>query len=621
MRYNIRMKKKKQIEILIEIIYYLVFIGFLLIVKSNYSTVSEYDFITFVSIASLFIGIMLLAGSHLNKYLGLIFGSVYSLYLIAQRVYQKGFGSYFRFSTALELGKEVAGQKAAVLELTKISDFAPIIAIAVITIVFLIIRYCFRIKPKYKWYIRSLSIIPIVVAFFLMNNMVNKIESTKNEVDNFQVYKTDFYLYDTINNPDSFVEKFGLLTFGFRDIQTLFTQNQVDDDYASDIKAYFDNKTEVLDNNDYTGLFKDNNLIIIQAESLMNLAISEELTPCLYNMINSSIEFTNFDTPLLIGSTSDSEFMANTSFIPESEGYSVCYKYVNNKFPLTLGNLFKENGYSTNAFHNNYAEYYNRNVTFANYGYDFKDCYALGLESEDPDSAITDQMGWIDAEKDRFLTFWISYSGHSPYGLEDVGVNEDNISRIKELYQGLSDEYVSYLAKIMDFDQAVQHFLDVLEWSNKREDTVVLIYGDHSAKGLTFESGTNYNDVFGVNSNDNPEITYTPMFIYEAGIEHQTVDKYCTCLDLLPTICNLWDIDYENKYAFGNDVLDDDYDGFCFDANGNYWNGGFYYDANSDNITTKDNYSNDKAQLLIEEFETKRSICNKILKIDYFANN
>lgn len=91
--------------------------------------------------------------------------------------------------------------------------------------------------------------------------------------------------------------------------------------------------------------------------------------------------------------------MVNTSFIPEAEGYSVCYQYVNNTYPLTLGNLFKNNGYSTNAFHNNFGEYYNRFTTFNNYGYEFFDSYGLGIESEANDASVSEQIGWIDTEK------------------------------------------------------------------------------------------------------------------------------------------------------------------------------------------------------------------------------
>lgn len=612
------MRKKNIINILFEVLFYSSIFAYMLVIKSIYSTNVSYDLKVFFGFALAIIGVCILVGGHANKYVSLVLCAIYTLYLVAQKTYHKGFGSYFRFSTVKELSSEVAQQGGAINELFDMKDLIPFIVLLIVVASFLVIRYCFKIKTKYKWYIHLSSLLCFLLSFISINSMVNDIKSTYTNVDNFEVFGTDFYLYDTLNNPKAFVDKLGLLTFEFRDVQSIIEGQKDNELYLDKIDTFFNSKSSNKETNEYTGLFKDKSLFVIQAESLNNLSISEELTPTLYRMINSSIELTNFDTPLLIGSTSDSEFMANTSFIPEAEGYSVCYQYVNNTYPLTLGNLFKDNGYKTNAFHNNYAVFYNRNTTFPNYGYDFFDSYALGIESETNDSSVSEQIGWIDAEKEKFMSFWISYSGHQPYNLNTVGVNKEDVDKIKNLYPDLSDEYVSYLAKCMDFDRAVEQFLNIMEWTNKLDDVVVIIYGDHIAKGISFEKGTNYDQVFNSNVDDDPTISYTPLFIYSNNMEHKVIDKYCTALDLLPTLMNLWDIDYESKYAFGNDIFNESYRGFCFDANGNYWNSDFYFNSSNNTITTYNGYSEDSAREIVNNFNEKREICKEILKIDYF---
>lgn len=612
------MRKKNIINILFEVLFYLSIFAYMLVIKSIYSTNVSYDLKVFFGFALAIIGVCILVGGHANKYVSLVLCAIYTLYLVAQKTYHKGFGSYFRFSTVKELSSEVAQQGGAINELFDMKDLIPFIVLLIVVASFLVIRYCFKIKTKYKWYIHLSSLLCFLLSFISINSMVNDIKSTYTNVDNFEVFGTDFYLYDTLNNPKAFVDKLGLLTFEFRDVQSIIEGQKDNELYLDKIDTYFNSKSSNKETNEYTGLFKDKSLFVIQAESLNNLSISEELTPTLYRMINSSIELTNFDTPLLIGSTSDSEFMANTSFIPEAEGYSVCYQYVNNTYPLTLGNLFKDNGYKTNAFHNNYAVFYNRDTTFPNYGYDFFDSYALGIESETNDSSVSEQIGWIDAEKEKFMSFWISYSGHQPYNLNTVGVNKEDVDKIKNLYPDLSDEYVSYLAKCMDFDRAVEQFLNIMEWTNKLDDVVVIIYGDHIAKGISFKKGTNYDQIFNSNVDDDPTISYTPLFIYSNNMEHKVIDKYCTALDLLPTLMNLWDIDYESKYAFGNDIFDEVYRGFCFDANGNYWNSDFYFNSSNNTITTYNGYSEDSAREIVNNFNEKREICKEILKIDYF---
>lgn len=611
------MRNKNIINILYEVLFYLCIFAYMIVIKSVYSTNVAYDLKVFFGFALAIIGICVLVGAHANKYVSLLLCTIYTLYLVAQKTYYKGFGSYFRFSTAKELSSEVTGQGAAINELFDMKDLIPFLILLLIVVAFLIIRYCFKIKTKYKWYVHLSSLLCFLLSFVSINSMIKQINST-NTNDNFQIYHTDFYLYDTVSNPKSFVDNLGLLTFEFRDLQSLIDNKKNTELYKEKIDKFFYNKNSIKESNDYTGLFKDKSLLIIQAESLNNFGINEELTPTLYKMINNSIQITNFDTPLLIGSTSDSEFMANTSFIPEAEGYSVCYQYVNNAYPLTLGNLFKNNEYSTNAFHNNYGEYYNRFTTFDNYGYEFFDSYGLGIESEANDASVSEQIGWIDAEKEKFVSLWISYSGHQPYGLEDVGVNKEDVETIKKLYPNLNDDYVSYLAKTMDFDKAVEQFLNVMEWMGRINDVVVVIYGDHVAKGLDLSRGTNFDEVFSVNSDDNPSITYTPLFIYANDMEHQVIDKYCTALDILPTLMNLWGIDYNDEYAFGHDILDDEYRGFCFDANGNYWNNDFYFNSSNSTITTYNNYSEESAREIVNDFNEKREICKEILKIDYF---
>lgn len=611
------MRNKNIINILYEVLFYLSIFAYMLVIKSIYSTNVPYDLKVFFGFALAIIGICILVGGHANKYVSLVLCAIYTLYLVAQKTYYKGFGSYFRFSTAKELSSEVTGQGAAINELFDMKDLIPFLIFLLLVVAFLIIRYCFKIKTKYKWYVHLSSLLCFLLSFVSINSMIKQINST-NTNDNFQIYHTDFYLYDTVSNPKSFVDNLGLLTFEFRDLQSLIDNKKNTELYKEKIDEFFYNKNSIKESNDYTGLFKDKSLLIIQAESLNSFGINEELTPTLYKMINNSIQITNFDTPLLIGYTSDSEFMANTSFIPEAEGYSVCYQYVNNTYPLTLGNLFKNNGYSTNAFHNNFGEYYNRFTTFNNYGYEFFDSYGLGIESEASDTLVSEQIGWIDVEKEKFVSLWISYSGHQPYGLEDVGVNKEDVETIKKLYPNLNDDYVSYLAKTMDFDKAVEQFLNVMEWMGRIDDVVVVIYGDHVAKGLDLSRGTNFDEVFGVNSDDNPSITYTPLFIYANDMEHQVIDKYCTALDILPTLMNLWGIDYNDDYAFGHDILDDDYRGFCFDANGNYWNNDFYFNSTNNAITTYNGYSEDSAREIVNDFNKKREVCKEILMIDYF---
>ena len=132
------MDKKRMVANLVEAIYLAGMFLYMLVLKSVYSVASSYDFLMFICISALIIGILILIGPRFNRYFGFIFAFLYTLYLIAQQVYYRGFGQYFRFSTALGLASEVAGVTDSAIELIHFSDIIPFIVLAVFTIVFVI---------------------------------------------------------------------------------------------------------------------------------------------------------------------------------------------------------------------------------------------------------------------------------------------------------------------------------------------------------------------------------------------------------------------------------------------------------------------------------------------------
>lgn len=612
-------KQKKILGIVLEGMYLLVIFAYMLILKNGYSSVSVYDFNIFLGYSLFILGILVLIGPKWNKYIGFILSFIYTLYLVAQRIYYRGFSQYFRFSTALGLAKEVSEVGGSIKELMQFSDFIPFICLLAITVLFIVVYQLFTKNNKYHLTLRLICI-PFFVAslamFIINNNMILK---TREGTTNFDIYKSDYYVYDAIPNTNQFVDKFGLLSLSYRDCQLLISNSAIADEDYKTIDSFFNEKNKVHNYNDMTGIFKDKSLLIIQAESLIDLGISEELTPNLYYYMNKGIKVEGFNTPLLIGSTSDTEFMSNTSIIPMSGGYPVCYEYINNTYPNTLGNIFKDNGYNTYGYHNNYAEYYNRNVTFDKYGYEFFDSAKLGLENLEPDSKLAETIGWILSEKDKYLGYWVTYSGHQPYNLNEVGVSEEDVQKIKELYPNLNDEYVAYLAKNMDLDRSIANFINVMDWTGKLNDFVIILYGDHVVKGLDFSKGSNYDEVFGINSDDNPEILNTPLIIYANDIEHKDLKKSSTALDIMPTVINLWGFDVDTKYMFGRDIFDDEYHGFSFDENGNYVTNDYSYNVISDSYSIyNDNVSVENIKEEIMYFDKMKDVCRRILRTDYF---
>ena len=62
------------------------------------------------------------------------------------------------------------------------------------------------------------------------------------------------------------------------------------------LHMYFSNVVPT-EKNEYTGMFKDKNLVFITAEAYDAIAIDETITPTLYKMANNSFVFNNYYQP------------------------------------------------------------------------------------------------------------------------------------------------------------------------------------------------------------------------------------------------------------------------------------------------------------------------------------
>lgn len=605
---------------MIEIIYALLAVAFILYVKVNFSVVSKWETPILVIVISFMLALMGIFGPKYNRYFVFIYTFIISIYLISQDIYHKAFNQYYRFNTAISLFKEVTQVKSSILELIELKHVLPLVFLFVMNVAFVVVYFLFQ-RKMYKSInqkTRLLSLLWIIPLVLQINSFSGMLDDAMHQEDIFQLNKTDYYIYNVIPNTNQFVEKFGVMTFGYRDIVSFYERDVVSESSRDEIEEFM-NSREPQKDNAMTGIFEGKNIIMVQAESFMDVAIDSELTPLLYKMKHEGINIQNFNTPELPGSTSDTEFMSNTSLIPNSEGYAICYKYPYNTYKTTLASIFNSIGYRTLAFHNNYGQYYNRDVLFPNFGYDeFFDCTDLGLEDGMGDKKVMKVMKWIMVQSQgKYLAYWITYSGHQPYNLDSFGVSEENVERIKAKYPNIDESYVAYLAKNMDLDQSLTSLVESLECEGKLDDVVFVFYGDHIAKGLDFKSEIYY-DQAGIEQRQ--DAIYTDLFIYNSATEGFEYEKVSTTLDLLPTIANLWNIDIDTQTIMGRDIFDPEYKGFYFSEWKPWETDNYVYDFIDDELTMKTEYSESLAKEEMNYYLNMKEIAKKILKLDYFKD-
>ena len=304
--------------------------------------------------------------------------------------------------------------------------------------------------------------------------------------------------------------------------------------------------------NDSTGKYEGYNLILITAESYSHYAVDKDVTPTLYKMQRSGINFTNFYNPIWGVSTSDGEYVATTSLIPKSGIWSY-YKSGSNSMPFAMGNQLKELGYSTRAYHNHSYTYYKRNISHPNMGYDYKGVgNGLDVKKTWPESDIEMMDKTVDEyiKDDKFHTYYMTVSGHMRYTFDGNFIAAKNKDLVKNL--PYNDAGKAYMATQIELDRAMEHLLKKLEEAGIADKTLIAISADHYPYGL---EEADLNNLAGHTVEKNFELYKSSFILYTKGMKPEVIDRPVSSLDIIPTIDNLMGIKYDSRLLMGTDMF------------------------------------------------------------------
>ena len=371
--------------------------------------------------------------------------------------------------------------------------------------------------------------------------------------------------------------------------------------------------------NEWTGYFQGKNLIWIVAESFSATALDPKRTPTLWKLSHEGFVFDHFYTPLWGVSTSDGEYVTTTSLIPKSGVWSYSLSS-DNYMPFSLGRQFRQEGYRTLAFHDYLYDYYDRFRTHQNMGYDF---YAIGqglhLESADQfppsDLEMMEQAVPMFADEDQFMVYMLTVSGHLNYTLEENAMSARHWDEVKDL--PYSDPVKCYLASQLELEAAMTSLLDQLEAAGQLEDTVIVLSADHYPYGLTEEE---YSELLGHPVDPVFEIYENALILWSADLEEPVhVDKYCSSLDLLPTLSNLFGLEYDSRLMMGSDILSDEPALVIF-ANYSFINAAGWYDSTTDRFTRWDGAEPDPQEVadMVADVQNRVAYSAVVLDYDYY---
>lgn len=422
----------------------------------------------------------------------------------------------------------------------------------VLIIAFIIFRKSFKnCKSNWKGTLIVLLVSICYIGYVPFNVNVLKRENVKNS-----------YLFSNYD-PTNTVEYFSPIGYHIFDIYNVYKNSKpykmTADDEAK-IKEYYDFKNENLPDNQFKGMFKGKNLIVIQVESLEDFVINkkvdgQEITPNINKLLNNSIYLPNIFEQVNEGTSSDSDLMVNTSMLPLRQG-STFFRNPATTYN-SLPNILEKDGYSTIAIHSDKGSFWNYAQGLNGIGFDkFVDYYSfdrdenIGLGLSDG-SYFRQIEPMIKELKQPFYAFTVTLTSHGPFDLPKE-------YRELKLSPELDDNVLGgYFQSVHYTDAKIGMFIESLKKDGLLDNTVIAIEGDHAGPHKYYNSK--------IESLSNPESWWldngnhtVPLIIYNPSIKTPVKDDvYGGQIDIMPTLLYLLGVDnnvYQNT-ALGRNLL------------------------------------------------------------------
>jgi lipoteichoic acid synthase len=318
------------------------------------------------------------------------------------------------------------------------------------------------------------------------------------------------------------------------------------------------------------GAFKGKNVIIIQVEALNEMIEQKkidghEILPNLNKLIGESWYFPNGYSETGIGNTADAEFIVNSSlFSPRAQAASVAY--ADREVPA-LPRLLNGLGYDTFTMHTNAVAYWNRKELYGALG--FKNYYDREF-FRNPDHSVPDKiaMGSSDevlfkkalpllqskeASKTPFYAQIITLSSHTPF--EFIPMSRRPVKTPPEYAGSLFGNYVSAQSYM---DMALGKFIDNLKATKVWDNSIVVIYGDHTAAMDAAPEGTDAKVAEALLGRDyGPSDRQRVSVIIHLPGQKQGVTRTDTVgeVDIMPTVADLLGVDLTQVPHMGRSMF------------------------------------------------------------------
>lgn len=172
---------------------------------------------------------------------------------------------------------------------------------------------------------------------------------------------------------------------------------------------------------------------------------------------------------------------------------------------------------------------------------------------------------YLDSEQ-PFSIYYMTVSGHCIYEKDSV-YTKDNLEYVRSILGNkYKDTTTYYLCYQVELEYALQTMIAKLEDAGIADNTVICLTSDHYPYGLentkTFGNTQDYvADLYGYEVKTDWGKDHNSWIIWSGCLENEYKDMVCEIdtptysLDIVPTLSNLFGLEYDSRLLVGRDVF------------------------------------------------------------------
>ena len=244
----------------------------------------------------------------------------------------------------------------------------------------------------------------------------------------------------------------------------------------------------------------------------------------------------------------------------------------------------------------------------------------LDIKIDWPSSDLEMMQASVDdyiGSETPFHAYYMTFSGHYQYNWDNA-MSAKNKDAVKDLPD--SEPVKAYIACNLELEYALEYLTQRLEAAGIADKTCIVLTNDHYPYGLT---ETEYNELAGQTLDTTFEKYRNSFICYVPGLpENIVVDEYCSTADILPTLLNLFGVDYDSRLLAGTDVLSTGIH-MAVLSDKSFLTKTFRYDAGSETVIPAHadaSISDETLEAYRLYVENKFQLSSNIVNSDYYAH-